>query len=111
MRDLSHRRMENLDRLYGLPTGMFNGDEILPSPATRNPSRGIELCGVVEAMFSYTQIFATFGDAAFAERAEQISYNALPATWASPKGGDMHVVSAAPIIIDASCMRRLEECT
>jgi hypothetical protein len=50
---LSKSRMANLDRLYGLPTGMFNGDEILPDPATRLPSRGIELCGVVEAMFSY----------------------------------------------------------
>lgn len=51
--ELSKSRMENLDRNYGLPTGMFNGDEILPNPATRFPSRGIELCGVVEAMFSY----------------------------------------------------------
>eukprot|EP00656_Telonema_subtile_P010083 TRINITY_DN14812_c0_g2_i3.p1 TRINITY_DN14812_c0_g2~~TRINITY_DN14812_c0_g2_i3.p1 ORF type:complete len:461 (+),score=86.55 TRINITY_DN14812_c0_g2_i3:104-1486(+) len=89
MHELAHRRMENLDRLYGLPTGMFNGDELLPSPATRNPSRGIELCGVVEAMFSYTTLFSTHGDAVFAERAERVAYNALPATWASPTGGDM----------------------
>lgn len=86
---LSKTRMENLDRLYGLPTGMFNGDEILPDPATRNPSRGIELCGVVEAMYSYTSMFSVHGDLAFADRAELIAYNALPATWASPRGGDM----------------------
>ena len=41
---LSRGRMRNLDALYGLPTGMFNGDELLPDPASRNPSRGIEVC-------------------------------------------------------------------
>ena len=30
-----------------------------------------------------------FGDVSFADRAEVIAFNALPATWASPKGGDM----------------------
>lgn len=82
--------MSNVDRLYGLPTGMFNGDEIMPSPATRNPSRGIELCGVVEAMFSYTTMFSIHGDLKFADRAEKIAYNALPATWASPTGCVIH---------------------
>ena len=89
MAQLSKDRMANLDKLYGLPTGMYNGDEILPVPATRSPSRGIELCGVVEAMFSYTTMFSVHGDLTFADRAERIAYNALPATWASPKGGDM----------------------
>ena len=51
---------------------MFNGDELTPEPHTRNPSRGIELCGVVEAMFSYNTMFSTFGDVAFADRAERV---------------------------------------
>ena len=89
MAAFSKDRMKNLDAKYGLPTGMFNGDEILPSPATRSPSRGIELCGVVEAMWSYNTMFSVHGDVSFADRAERIAYNALPATWASPKGGDM----------------------
>ena len=49
LHQLSKQRMANLDKRIGLPTGMFNGDEIIPVPATRSPSRGIELCGVVEA--------------------------------------------------------------
>jgi hypothetical protein len=89
MVELSKRRMEHLDQQYGLPTGMFNGDELLPKPATRSPSRGSELCGVVEAMFSYNTMFSIHGETSFADRAEQIAYNALPATWASPTGGDM----------------------
>jgi hypothetical protein len=86
---LSFARMQKLDEMFGLPTGMFNGDEILPDPPTRNPSRGIELCGVVEAMYSYTTMMSIHGDLRFGDRAEKIAFNALPATWASPKGGDM----------------------
>lgn len=86
---LSQRRMAHLDERVGLPTGMFNGDELMPNPPTRNPSRGIELCGVVEAMYSYNLMFAVHGDVSFADRAELIAFNALPATWASPTGGDM----------------------
>eukprot|EP00750_Incisomonas_marina_P019051 INCI3202.7.p1 GENE.INCI3202.7~~INCI3202.7.p1 ORF type:complete len:568 (+),score=72.37 INCI3202.7:170-1873(+) len=89
LRSLSLERMQRIDHEWGLPTGMYNGDEITPAPHTRNPSRGIELCGVVEAMFSYNTMFSVFGDVAFADRAERIAYNALPATWASPTGGDM----------------------
>ena len=53
MASLSLRRMRKLDAAYGLPTGMYVGDEITPLPYTRSPSRGVELCGVVEAMYSY----------------------------------------------------------
>ena len=84
MKDVALESMAKLDALYGLPTGMYNGDEWLPLPATRHPSRGIELCGVVEAMFSYVVLFQTFGETEFIDRATQIAFNALPATWASP---------------------------
>eukprot|EP01062_Namystynia_karyoxenos_P031287 TRINITY_DN23219_c0_g1_i1.p1 TRINITY_DN23219_c0_g1~~TRINITY_DN23219_c0_g1_i1.p1 ORF type:complete len:759 (+),score=211.75 TRINITY_DN23219_c0_g1_i1:84-2360(+) len=89
MPELSRRRMAHMDARYGLPHGGFNGDEILPDPPTRHPSRGFETCGVVEAMFSYNTMFGVHGDVRFADRAERLAYNALPATWASPKGGDM----------------------
>ncbi|KAL1515675.1 hypothetical protein AB1Y20_002292 [Prymnesium parvum] len=89
MAQLSLRRMQKLDATYGLPTGMYVGDEITPVPYTRSPSRGIELCGVVEAMYSYETMYAVHGEIAFADRVERIAFNALPATWASPTGGDM----------------------
>ena len=78
-----------MDAMFGLPTGMFNGDELIPKPPSRNPSRGIETCGVVEAMFSYTTLGAVHGDVEFFDRAERIAFNALPAAWASRRGGDM----------------------
>jgi hypothetical protein len=85
LRTFAMARMAQLDEYFGLPTGMFNGDELLPEPPTRSPSRGIETCGVVEAMFSWTCLGATIGDANMFDRAERIAFNALPAAWASPR--------------------------
>jgi uncharacterized protein len=66
-----------LDKYHGLPNGMFSGDEHF---AGTDPSQGIELCAVVEAMFSFEQAFAIFGDPRIADRLEKVSYNALPGT-------------------------------
>ena len=71
------RQMAELDQYHGLPNGMFSGDEHL---AGTDPSQGIELCAVVESMFSLEENFAILGNAAIADRLERISYNALPAT-------------------------------
>ena len=41
-------------------------------------------------MFSYEILFEVHGVVAFADRAEQIAYNALPATWADPANSGIH---------------------
>ena len=47
----------------------------------RLPHTGTELCTVVETMFSFETIVSLLGGSIiFAERAEQLAYNALPAT-------------------------------
>ncbi len=66
-----------LDKYHGLPNGMFSGDEHL---AGTDPSQGIELCAVVEAMFSFEEALAVLGDTRLADRLERVAYNALPAT-------------------------------
>jgi len=71
------RMMERLDRYHGLPNGMFSATEHY---AGRDPSQGVELCAVVEAMFSLEQEIAILGDAKLGDRLEKIAYNALPAT-------------------------------
>ena len=71
------RQLAMLDKYHGLPNGMFSADEHLAGP---DPSQGIELCAVVEAMFSLEQAFAVLGDARLADRLEKVTYNALPAT-------------------------------
>lgn len=65
-----------LDKFHGQATGLFSGDEHL---AGRNPSRGTELCAVVEYMYSLEKAIAILGDAALGDRLERIAYNALPA--------------------------------
>eukprot|EP01105_Mastigella_eilhardi_P026670 TRINITY_DN7815_c0_g1_i1.p1 TRINITY_DN7815_c0_g1~~TRINITY_DN7815_c0_g1_i1.p1 ORF type:complete len:825 (-),score=157.41 TRINITY_DN7815_c0_g1_i1:55-2529(-) len=88
--DMSVSRVHTMDDTYGVATGMFCADEVLCSaPEQKHPSRGTELCAVVEAMFSYATMFSVQGDILFADRAERIAFNALPATWASPRGGDV----------------------
>ena len=72
----SHTRMALLDVYHGAASGIFSCDEHL---AGLHPSHGTELCTVVEAMWSYEVLFLVQGDPKFAERAEKLAYNALPA--------------------------------
>ncbi len=71
------RQLATLDKYHGLPNGMFSGDEHL---AGIDPSQGIELCAVVETMFSLEDAFAVLGDPRIGDRLEKVTYNALPAT-------------------------------
>jgi hypothetical protein len=71
------QQLAALYKYHGLPNGMFSGDEHFAGP---DPSQGIELCAVVESMFSLEQDFAILGDPALADQLERITYNALPAT-------------------------------
>jgi hypothetical protein len=70
------RQLSTLDMYHGMPTGMFSADEHF---AGKNPSQGVELCAVVENMFSLEHAIAILGTAALGDRLEKIAYNALPA--------------------------------
>ena len=54
-----------------------------PSPGNRGPVR-VDPHDPTNRSFAYAD-----GTPAFADKAERVAYNALPATWASPTGGDM----------------------
>ena len=66
-----------LDKYNGTVFEGFTGDEVL---AGIDPTRGTELCAVVEQMYSYEEIFAHTGENKWAERLEVLAFNALPAT-------------------------------
>lgn len=66
-----------LDKYNGTAFEGFTGDEVLSGI---DPTRGTELCAIVEQMFSYELLFAHTGDNKWAERLEMLSFNALPAT-------------------------------
>lgn len=77
-RQAVHEGIENLDRFHGQITGVFTGDEHFSG---KNPSQGTELCAVVEYMCTLEYLTSALGDPSFGDRLEQITYNALPATF------------------------------
>jgi hypothetical protein len=62
---------------HGTATGHFSGDECL---AGLSPIAGTELCGVVEAMYSYEHLLTLTGESRWGDRLEYLAFNALPAT-------------------------------
>jgi DUF1680 family protein len=66
----------DLMNLHGLPMGIFSGDEDLHGNA---PTQGVELCAVVESMFSLEKIISFTGDVQYMDALERMAFNALPA--------------------------------
>ncbi len=66
-----------LDKYNGTAFEGFTGDEVLSG---LDPTRGTELCAVVEQMYSYEHLFAHTGDNKWAQRLEMLAFNPLPAT-------------------------------
>ena len=74
--DKAGRLYDILKQYNGTAVGLFTGDECL---AGLSPIQGTELCAVVEQMYSLELLYAYTGDPKWAERLEEISFNALPA--------------------------------
>lgn len=66
----------DIKKYSGQPQGMYGGDEALRNNI---PTNGVELCSVVELMFSLENILTITGEVPFADHLERIAYNALPA--------------------------------
>ncbi|OZJ05495.1 hypothetical protein BZG36_01897 [Bifiguratus adelaidae] len=75
--DSTRSRSSMIDQYHGRSSGIFGCDEHL---AGLMPSRGSELCTVVETMYSYEYMYTVAGDNSFADKIEQLAYNALPGT-------------------------------
>lgn len=61
--------------LHGLPMGIFSGDEDLHG---NDPTQGVELCAIVESMYSLEKIVAITGDIHYMDALERMTFNALP---------------------------------
>ncbi|WP_341418411.1 beta-L-arabinofuranosidase domain-containing protein [Paenibacillus filicis] len=72
-----HRGIDSLMTYHGQAHGMFSGDEWLSGTS---PSQGVELCAVVEYMFSMEQLTRIFGEGRFGDILEKVAFNALPGT-------------------------------
>lgn len=71
-----YRGIDSLMTYHGQAHGMFSGDEWLSGT---HPSQGVELCAVVEYMYSLEQLSRISGDGKFADILEKVAFNALPA--------------------------------
>ena len=79
---------EAIERCHGLANGLFSGDEHLNG---RSPTVGAELCLAAELLFSLESLLAATGDARYAERIEEIAYNAWPATFTPDMSAHQYV--------------------
>ncbi|WP_217606802.1 beta-L-arabinofuranosidase domain-containing protein [Chitinophaga sp. GbtcB8] len=65
----------DLMTVHGLPMGIFSGDEDLNG---NDPTQGVELCAVVEAMYSLENIIGITGEVPYMDALEKMAFNALP---------------------------------
>lgn len=72
-----YKGIESLMTHHGQAHGMFSGDEWLSGT---HPSQGVELCAVVEYMFSMENLIRILGDGGIGDILEKVAFNALPAT-------------------------------
>ncbi len=73
----AERLFKYLLEKHGMACHHFSGDECLHGTS---PLAGTELCGVVEAMYSYQILFRIGGNPVWLDRLEELACNALPAT-------------------------------
>ncbi len=69
--------LDTIRKYHSTAYGLFTGDECL---AGDSPVQGTELCAIVEAMFSFEQLFEVSGKNEWLDRLEKLAFNALPAT-------------------------------
>ncbi len=72
--------LSDLVLYHGQIHGLYSCDEHLNG---KEPTAGVELCTVVEAMFSLETIIRITGDSDFADLLERLAFNALPAAVSS----------------------------
>jgi uncharacterized protein len=65
------------DKYHGSVAGRFNADENLTG---KQPTRGMELCGIAEMSYSLENLFEAFGDISLADRTEYLVLNCFPGT-------------------------------
>lgn len=75
--EFAEEMTKKLFEKHGTVTGHFNGDECLSGTS---PIQGTELCGIVEAMYSYEHLIMLTGEAKWADLLEMEAFNAFPAT-------------------------------
>jgi DUF1680 family protein len=83
--------------MYGqVPGGMFGADENA-RPGYTGPRQGAETCSMAEFMYSDEVLTRVSGDAIWADRAEDVAFNSLPASM-TPDLRALHYLTAPNMI-------------
>ncbi len=85
-----------MDRYGRQPGGMFGADENI-RPGKEDPRQGAETCTMVEFMASFESLLKITGDTVWADRAEEIAFNSLPASM-TPDLKGLHYLTAANLV-------------
>jgi hypothetical protein len=85
-----------MDRYGRRPGGMFGADENI-RPGKDDPRQGAETCTMVEFMASFESLLKITGATAWADRAEEVAFNDLPASM-TPDLKGLHYLTAANLI-------------
>ena len=73
--DAVKKGFADIRKYNGQAQGMYGGDETLHG---NTPTQGIELCSIVELMFSLEKMIEITGDLTMVDHLEKIAFNALP---------------------------------
>ncbi len=73
--DAVRKGFADLKKYNGQAQGMYGGDEPLHG---NNPTQGVELCSIVEMMYSLEKMIEITGDLSFVDHLEKVAFNALP---------------------------------
>ncbi len=85
-----------LDAFGRQPGGMFGADENI-RPGKADPRQGAETCSMVEFMASFESLLRIHGDAAWADRCEEVAFNSLPSSM-TPDLKGLHYLTAPNLI-------------
>lgn len=85
-----------MDEYGQQPGGMFNADENI-RPGYIDPRYAAETCSMVESTYSNEALLRITGAARYAERAEDIAFNSLPASM-TPDLKGLHYLTAPNLI-------------
>ncbi len=95
---LAKKALDTLCTFHGNATGLYSCDEHLMGPS---PAQGLELCTVVEAMYSLQEIGLFVCDSWVYQLLEYLAYNTLPATFSPDMCAHQYVQQPNQIAADA----------
>ena len=93
----TERNYNTIMNMYGqVPGGMFGADENA-RPGYTDPRQAAETCSMVEFMHSFEMLLKITGNTVWADRAEEVAFNSLPAVM-TPDFKGLHYLTAPNMV-------------